>query len=264
MSALEIRSVEIVPPQHEPGAMPMPATDEKRSKRGARTDQGTRPAPVVVRLDELERDATVNCRAGGVSERITAEYVEAMQAGAKFPPVVVFRDADGKLWLADGFHRCRAAELAADDSVRADVREGDRRAALLYAAGANASHGARRTNADKRRAVAALFADPEWAGWSDQIVAERCAVSQPFVSSLRRSTQNGSGLGARRGKDGKVRRAPKRTSGPKFRRLPSDYRAACHALKELSTAWAKRKPIAAHLAEARRALDALEQQQTEA
>jgi hypothetical protein len=38
---------------------------------------------------------------------------------------------------------------------------------VLHSAGANAMHGLRRTNADKRRTVMLLLQDEEWAAWSD-------------------------------------------------------------------------------------------------
>jgi hypothetical protein len=37
----------------------------------------------------------------------------------------------------------------------------------------------------KRRAVLTLLNDPEWAAWSDREIARQCAVTQPFVSSIR-------------------------------------------------------------------------------
>jgi len=52
---------------------------------------------------------------------------------------------------------------------------------------ANATHGLRRTNQDKRRAVELLLNDPEWSGWSDHEIARACGVTQPFVSKLRNS-----------------------------------------------------------------------------
>jgi hypothetical protein len=58
--------------------------------------------------------------------------------------------------------------------------------AVLFSVGANASHGLRRTNEDKRRAVTVLLTDLEWAKWGDMKVAKHAAVSQPFVSSLRK------------------------------------------------------------------------------
>jgi hypothetical protein len=67
------------------------------------------------------------------------------------------------------------------------VRKGGLRDAILYSCGANADHGTRRTNADKRQSVSKLLEDEEWAHWTDSEIARRCHVSQPFVGELRRS-----------------------------------------------------------------------------
>jgi transposase-like protein len=66
------------------------------------------------------------------------------------------------------------------------LRSGPRRDAIVHAAGANADHGLRRTNADKRRAVETLLRDGEWSQWSDREIARRCQVSAPLVGNIRR------------------------------------------------------------------------------
>jgi hypothetical protein len=53
--------------------------------------------------------------------------------------------------------------------------------------GANESHGLRRTNEDKRRAVVTLLNDEEWSGWSNREIARKCGVSDPFVMQIRSS-----------------------------------------------------------------------------
>ncbi|MBB4858283.1 hypothetical protein HNO88_001602 [Novosphingobium chloroacetimidivorans] len=88
-------------------------------------------------------------------------------------------------WLADGFHRTEAHRLIGASTILADVRQGTQRDAVLYSVGANASHGYRRTNADKRRSALRLLNDPEWSAWSDREIARRCGVSAPLVASLR-------------------------------------------------------------------------------
>ncbi len=131
-----------------------------------------------------------------LSNDTVSEYRDALLEGAVLPPIVVFYDGQD-YWLADGFHRVAAHRQAygtpgsaykdlSKPEIAADVRAGTRRDAVLYAAQANASHGLRRTNADKQRAVRALLEDPEWSQWSDGEIARKCAVSQPFVSGLRR------------------------------------------------------------------------------
>ncbi|RMD90366.1 MAG: streptomycin biosynthesis regulator, partial [Alphaproteobacteria bacterium] len=57
---------------------------------------------------------------------------------------------------------------------------------ILHACGANSSHGLRRTNADKRRAVETLLRDEEWSQWGDRKIARKCAVHHSFVAKIRR------------------------------------------------------------------------------
>lgn len=112
------------------------------------------------------------------------EYAEAMDDGAEFPPILVFYDGE-KYWLADGFHRVAAAKKLEWGEIAAIIRSGTRRDAVLYSVGANATHGLRRTNRDKRRSVLTLLGDEEWSCWSDREIARRCGVSTPFASKLR-------------------------------------------------------------------------------
>ena len=135
-----------------------------------------------IKLEIIRIDGGTQPRAA-LNEAAVAEYVEAID---HLPPVTVFFDGSDN-WLADGFHRYHAHRTAGRDSLVANVINGTKRDAVLYSAGANHSHGLRRSNEDKRRAVTTLLQDSEWGSWSDNKVAECCAVSQPFVSSVRRS-----------------------------------------------------------------------------
>lgn len=137
-----------------------------------------------IQLSAINRD-TNNQMRDGIRDDVVDEYATAMRDGATFPPVVVFSDGGNRYHLADGFHRVEAARAAGIDVIRADVRDGDQRAARLYAAGANATHGLRRTNADKRRSVMALLEDDEWSAMSDREIARHCGVTHPFVGKLR-------------------------------------------------------------------------------
>lgn len=112
-------------------------------------------------------------------------YADAMAEGQNFPPVVLYFDGTN-YWLADGWHRREAARRLQRVSINAEVHPGTRRDAMLYAAGANATHGLPRSNEDKRRAVMMLLRDAEWSQWSDREIARRTQTSQPFVSGLRR------------------------------------------------------------------------------
>lgn len=123
-----------------------------------------------------------------ISMEIVGDYAEAIKAGIEFPPVVVFHDG-ANYWLADGFHRYHAHKQAGKASIAAEAQSGTVRDAILYSLGANGTHGLRRTNADKRKSVAAMLADDEWSGWSDRRIAEACGVSNTFVSNLRKPPQ---------------------------------------------------------------------------
>lgn len=121
-----------------------------------------------------------------ISREVVSDYAELVKAGTEFPPVVVFHDGSA-YWLADGFHRYEAYAQAGMNEIPADLRQGTQRDAVLFSVGANASHGLRRTNDDKRRAVMVLLNDPEWSAWSDREIARQCGVSHPFVAALRAS-----------------------------------------------------------------------------
>lgn len=121
-----------------------------------------------------------------INTETVAEYAEQIENGADFPPVVVFYDGV-TFWLADGFHRFLAHVKAGKEKIREQVIPGDKRAAILYSAGANHTHGLRRTNADKRKSVAMLLSDTEWSQWSDYAIAEACKVDRRIVADVRKS-----------------------------------------------------------------------------
>ena len=130
------------------------------------------------------------CADGGVQSRVELDqftidaYAQSMAEEAVFPPVTVFHDGT-VYWLADGFHRLEATKQIKKEHIKADVRQGDRRNAILYSIGANTRHGLAPNNADKRRAVEIVLADEAWREWSDRIIAKRCGVSHPLVAKIR-------------------------------------------------------------------------------
>lgn len=145
--------------------------------------------PRLVPLASIRRDEALICRASGIRARTVSDYAIAMQAGASFPPVVVFLDREGTFWLADGFHRTAGAERAGLTEIAAEVRAGGRHDALLYAASANAVHGVRRTSKDKRRAVELVL--QEFPHATDRWIAERCGVDHKTVGAVRRARHVG-------------------------------------------------------------------------
>lgn len=137
----------------------------------------------MIPVDQIRAEAGAQMRVAMDAATIS-EYAEAMAAGIAFPAVIIFHD-EADHWLADGFHRLAAAKQAGLSEILADVRQGNRRDAVLHAAGANATHGLRRSHADKRRAVVALLQDPEWARWSDREIGRACKVDGKTVAKVR-------------------------------------------------------------------------------
>jgi hypothetical protein len=122
-----------------------------------------------------------------MDQTVVDDYAQALLDGATFPPVVTFFDGEA-YWLADGFHRHAAHVAAGLETIEADVREGTRRDAVLFAAGANAWHGLRRSNEDKQNAVLMLLRDAEWRKWSDREIGKRAAVDHKTVARVRAIT----------------------------------------------------------------------------
>lgn len=113
------------------------------------------------------------------------DYADDMLNGTVFPPIILFHDGD-EYWLADGYHRVEAARKIDRETIEAEIREGDARDAILCGIGANASHGLRRSQADKRRAIERLLTDPEWSRMSDRKVASVAKVDHKTVAKVRR------------------------------------------------------------------------------
>ena len=141
-----------------------------------------------ISLSSIQRDTSIQTRAEINMETVNS-YAEAMTEGAEFPPVVLFGAKD-KCWIGDGWHRVMAAEQIGAMDIPAELRDGGRIDALKHALGANAVHGQRRTNADKRRCVE--LAVKEFASLSSRAIAELCAVSDFMVNQQRGALQESS------------------------------------------------------------------------
>ncbi len=91
-----------------------------------------------------------------LDDQAVAEYAEEYGTpdapGKDLPPVDAVFDG-AKYWLWDGFHRYHARRRAGWEDIKVRVAEGTKADAQWLATGANKSHGLRRTNKDKIRAV---------------------------------------------------------------------------------------------------------------
>jgi uncharacterized ParB-like nuclease family protein len=181
-------------------------------------------AAKLIQLALIKRDGGTQSRAE-LSEDIIAEYAEAMEENTKNPFPALQTVYDGQFyWLWDGFHRAAAAERVGWNEIECDVCQGTHRDAMLLSVGANADHGLRRTNADKRQAVQRLLCDDEWVQWSDRQIAAKCFVSDRLVNNMRQeSGANRSHLGA----DGKTYPAPRKCPKCGARMKASDEHESC-------------------------------------
>lgn len=169
----------------------------------------------TIQLSKLRLDGGTQPRVK-IDHDVVSDYVERMKAGDDFPPVDVFHDGKDH-WLAEGFHRVYAAKERGDKTVPCTIRKGTLRDAVLFSCGANASHGMRRTNPDKRKAVMTLLQDDEWSKFSDRKIAELCCVDHTTVGDYRRQlgeSPSSNGSEKRTGRDGKSRSTPKTNGKP--------------------------------------------------
>lgn len=145
----------------------------------------TKPQPQLktLRLDQLRLDGDTQPRVM-IDENVVIEYAELYRDGKTLAPVIVFFDG-ATYWLADGFHRYYASKNAGKEQVAAEVHIGMRRDAILHSVGANADHGLRRTNEDKRKAIQTLLKDEEWKLWSNYEIARKCLVHEKSVRRMR-------------------------------------------------------------------------------
>ena len=143
----------------------------------------------MIELSKIRIDGGTQTREK-LNQATVKEYIEAINAGATFPPVTLFFDGSA-YWLADGFHRYFAAKKAGKKQIHEDITPGTQRDAVLHSLGANTAHGLPRSNKDKQRAVETLLNDPEWSKWSSRAIAEKCVVSHSYVSTLRDKMKSG-------------------------------------------------------------------------
>jgi hypothetical protein len=134
-----------------------------------------------------------------LDEQVVAEYAELYRAGVELPPIRVVRDDHlttlggakvFRYWPWDGFHRVAASRQAGRTTIQAEIRSGELEDAKWLALSANTTHGLRRTNEDKRRAVElALKMKPKL---SDRTIAKHCGVHHQMVATVRRSLDESS------------------------------------------------------------------------
>lgn len=140
---------------------------------------------VTVNLSDISTDKVTQMRAN-INRNAVLDYAELEEQGSEPPPIVLFgRFGVPKYHVGDGWHRILAKRKLGKTAIQAEVRDGSRRDAILYAAQANLRHGVRPTLDDRRKAVITLLKDAEWRKWTDTTIAKQCGVSDRTVAKYR-------------------------------------------------------------------------------
>lgn len=140
---------------------------------------------VTLQISKITIDPSLQARTT-LHQPTIDDYAVDYEVGADFPPIDVFDDKE-TLWLADGFHRIEGAKRSGLVNILANVHEGTRIDAVLFACAANKTHGLRRTRDDKIRAINILLdcLDQIDGGkkWSIRQIADHCGVVHQTVSN---------------------------------------------------------------------------------
>lgn len=202
--------------------------------------------------DELR---IVQARAGGREASHVAQLVDTLKQGKQVPACEAKRDVGGLLHLWDGDHRVEAYRQCGM-RVPVNVEPGSLEDAQLAAASANATHGLRRTNADKRRAVeTVLMLRPLM---SNRQIAEHCGLSHTFVASIREHNEVSADV--REGRDGRKRRTRSRTGQPQegsntCQATPKTTGKRCEQVQRSNAPAERVPPAQSKSAHARRAVE---------
>lgn len=139
----------------------------------------TRSEIKSVKLEDITIDPGIQSRVK-TDMMFVHDFAEAMANGAVFPPVTTFYDGRD-YWLADGFHRIAAYKQAGISSIPCTVRNGSRRDAIIFSAGANQRFSIKRKSEDIKRSIDILIDDPAWSTKTMLEISKHVGVSVSTV-----------------------------------------------------------------------------------
>ena len=154
----------------------------------------------------LDRETQVRAT---VSEETIQRYADAMEneeCRDKFPPIILYRDNDDTLWLADGHHRVMAAIRRKFQSIHAIIRKGTKADAIWEAAKANSRNGLQFGRSDVCRAIRMILST--CTKHSNRAIADLVGCSESYVRKLADELRTSAQLDLPEktiGKDGKSR-----------------------------------------------------------
>jgi ParB-like chromosome segregation protein Spo0J len=117
--------------------------------------QKNNPEPVIIDINTIQRGNDMQIRAE-INQETVERYTEIMKdkdGFDVFPPIILFRDENNTLWLADGHHRIEASIAAGKTSIAAIILIGSKNDAIWAAIEANGKNGLSLNTKDIRRAI---------------------------------------------------------------------------------------------------------------
>ena len=194
-------------------------------------------------IQDIDLDGSPMVRSH-IRDEVVAEYADLYRkCKVKLPPVDVFTPDGKHFLLADGAHRTAALVSLKSKTIECKIHDGGPEEALRFALIANEKHGIRRSNADKRRAIAAAV--KQWPKCSDSQIAAICVVDKHTVTDVREELENAGKVKpepVRIAKDGKERAAAKSDKKPS-EKSPVD--GVGTAIPEFAlTFWNRREEVA--------------------
>lgn len=154
----------------------------------------------TIAIEEIVRDDRLQHRAKGTNPKTIREYMDLYD---ELPPVEVY-NVGGTLYLVDGCHRLEAALALGREKIPAIIKHGTMDDAILAAAKANAAHGLKRSDDDKRLAVYNLLGSKKWSKRTVKWLADAAGVSWGFANKHKRKwlAETGQKVGASEKRDG--------------------------------------------------------------
>lgn len=141
----------------------------------------------MIKLDAIRIDGDTQARLR-LNEEKVAEYAECMTEGDMFPPVTLFYDGSHH-WLGDGFHRYHATRRNGKTEIEAEIKNGTREEAQIYAFHANSFHGIPLTQEEKRECARRMLTNPISSSWTDSRIARWVGTSPMTVGRIRKSIE---------------------------------------------------------------------------
>ena len=145
-------------------------------------------AKKLVPISKIVLDPSIQVRVQIDPKEVKAQEALIQEHGSVDGIVLYYQNdpLTDPLLLSDGFHRLEAYRNLGHTEVRAILRKGDKSDALKYAIVNNCHHGARMTNADKRRAAELAVVDEKIGELEDKVIARMIGISVSLVAEVRR------------------------------------------------------------------------------